>query len=100
MPLPFLTDAEITDMVTPLRQPAAIVRWFRAQGFLVKVKPNGMPLISRSHFEALMAAGNEKVAVQSDDPTVTPDVTAFIARYKKGVAYENGTSSKKQSART
>lgn len=54
MPPPFLTDTELRRIAEPLRQPAAIMRWFKRAGFEAKQKPNGMPLISRVHFEQVM----------------------------------------------
>ena len=99
MPLPHLTDAEILDMVAPLKQPAAIVRWFRAQGFTVREKPNGMPLVGRSHFEAMMAPPGTSVEPQDNDPSSTPDVAAFLLRHQKGVMYANGKTTNHQPAR-
>ena len=50
----FLTDFEMRNICAPLVQPAAICRWFKRSGFVFKPKPNGMPLISRSHYEQVM----------------------------------------------
>jgi hypothetical protein len=76
--LPFLTDDEIRQIAHPLTQPAAIVRWFRHNGFDgLKVRPNGMPLIARAHFDAMTAS----VAMQNAATTEqAPDATAFLAR--------------------
>ncbi len=52
---PHLTDQEIDDICAGLTQHHAMVRYLRAQGFEVKVKPNGRPLVSRANFEAVMA---------------------------------------------
>jgi len=97
---PHLTDAEIIDMVAPLKQPAAIVRWFRAQGFTVREKPNGMPLVSRAHFEAHLS-GEQAPSVTADaTPANTPDVAAFLSRFNKGVGYgPHGTPSNRQPTR-
>jgi hypothetical protein len=99
MLLPHLTDAEVRDMVSPLTQPAAIVRWFKAQGFTVRKKPNGMPLISRSHFETMMAVNTATEEKKPDDLTVSPDVAAFMLRFKKDVSYAHGKTSNQQPAR-
>ena len=81
-------------MVAPLTQPAAIVRWFKAQGFIVKQKPNGMPLVWRAHFESLMSIGNEEEQ-KPDDMTTMPDAAALIARFQKGVGYGHGKTTQK-----
>ena len=99
MSSPDIPDDEIRRMVAPLTQPAAIRRWFVKQGFTVREKPNGMPLISRAHFEAHLSAGTEQV--KADEPTAsnTPDTAGFLARYDKGVGYgPHGKKANKQSA--
>jgi hypothetical protein len=50
-----LSDAEIADVCTPLVQPAAQVRYLRSIGLEVKLKPNGRPLVARSHFEEVLS---------------------------------------------
>ena len=98
--LPHLTDAEILDMVAPLQQPAAIMRWFKKQGFTVKKKPNGMPLVSRAHFEAHLSAEPEAQAAQDETAANTPDLAAFLARFQKGVGYgPHGKTKNSQPAR-
>lgn len=81
--LPFLTDDEIRQIVSPLSQPAAIVRWFRQNGFDgLKVRPNGMPLITRSHFEAVTAS----IAMKNATTATTqegPDVAAYLNRISR-----------------
>lgn len=52
---PFLTDAEIADICAGLQQPAAMVRYLRALGITVATKPNGRPLVVRSHAEAVLS---------------------------------------------
>lgn len=91
--IPHLTTEEILDMVEPLHQPAAIVRWFKKQGFVVKVvRPNGMPLISRCAWEAHLSAEPTASATAAESPANTPDAAAFLARFQKGVGYgPNGT---------
>lgn len=76
--LPFLTDDEIRQIVNPLTQPAAIVRWFRQNGFEnLRVKPNGMPLISRVYFDEVMGAGVTKML---EPKPQEPDVNGYMAR--------------------
>lgn len=96
--LPFLTDAEIREITRPLKQPAAIVRWFAEHGFVIKVKPNGFPLIGRNHFEEVM------IGAKGQDgecrPGTGPDVKALLDRLGKGRAhYGHGKKKDDQSAR-
>lgn len=51
---PFLTDVEIAAATEPLTQGAARVNYLRELGLHVQVKPNGQPLVGRSHFEEVM----------------------------------------------
>ena len=85
MPLPYLTDVEILDIVKPLTQPAAIVRWFNDHGLYVKKRPNGMPLISRGHFEVRTVAGINDEPAGYDGFVPRPDSAAFEQRYKRKV---------------
>jgi hypothetical protein len=73
---PYLTDPEILEIASPLTQRAAIVRWFKNNGFgVVRVRPNGMPLIMRSALEQI----DQKEA--SNDSKV--DVAAYLRKYGK-----------------
>lgn len=98
--LPFLTDAEVLEIAKPLVQPAAIVRWFRDHGYVCRVKPNRMPLISRAHFEQVSGcatAANEARADSNSNPMGgQPDAAALLARFQKK---NNGANSEKQSVR-
>jgi hypothetical protein len=51
-----LTDEEIDSMCQGLRQNAAKVGFLRALGLHVDVKPNGRPLVSRAHHDAVRGA--------------------------------------------
>lgn len=99
-PLPFLTDTEILEIVKPLQQPAAIVRWFRDHGYVCRVKPNRMPLISRSHFEQVTgcstAANDSHGGMDPAQNASQPDAAALLARFQKK---NNGANSEKQPAR-
>lgn len=79
---PFLTDDEIREIVKPLTQPAAIVRWFRANGFPdCRVRPNGLPLITRAQFDAVSAGlAGQQLDTASDDL----DLTAYLKKFGKG----------------
>lgn len=79
---PFLTDAELRRIADPLKQPAAITRWFQRSGFEVKRKPNGMPLVSRAHFEHVMCGHRPGPAGDDgSDAAVSPDATALLKRF-------------------
>lgn len=56
MTTPNLTDAEIDDMCDGLVQNHAKVRYLQSLGLKVDRKPNGRPLVSRSHYEAVRGA--------------------------------------------
>ena len=63
---PYLTDQEIDDICAGLTQHHAMVRYLRGQGFEVKVKPNGRPLISRANFDAAMAGQTPARTAQTE----------------------------------
>ena len=51
---PWLAQSEIDDLCEPLKQHAAQLRFIRGLGIVVREKPNGAPLVMRSHFESSM----------------------------------------------
>ena len=53
----YLSDAEIANLCAPLTQPAAQVRYLRALGLVVALKPNGRPVVIRCHAEAVLSGG-------------------------------------------
>jgi hypothetical protein len=67
----FLTDAEIDALCAPLKQPAAQVRFLRASGLTVTVKPNGRPVVVRSHAEAVLSG---RPAAAASEPGPNPEV--------------------------
>lgn len=76
---PHLTDAEIADICAPLKTGAAQCRFLQRLGFLVKVKPNGRPLVSRAHFDAVM--GGLPVAAATATPQ--PRAGNVMALFRK-----------------
>lgn len=78
---PYLTDEEIREIASPLKQPAAISRWLSDQGFVIKRKPNGMPLVSRAHFESSLAQNGDGAADGARESG--PDVVAFLKKYQR-----------------
>lgn len=51
---PDLTDAEIDDICAGLVQNQAKVRYLQRMGLTVRQKPNGKPLVNRTHYDAVM----------------------------------------------
>lgn len=77
--LPFLSDDEILQIVSPLRQPAAIMRWFRSHGFPnAQKRPNGMPLISRASFDQW---GGSQPSNTSTTPRVSLDIEGYLKKF-------------------
>lgn len=81
---PWLTNEELDDLCKPLTQAAAQIRFLRGLGLTVKTKPNGAPLVIRSHFEQVMnPAGTHKPQLR-----LGPNRAALLALHakKKGTA--------------
>ena len=53
MHLADLTDLEIDEICAGLRQNAAKVRYLRSLGLQVAQRPNGRPLVNRSHYNLI-----------------------------------------------
>jgi hypothetical protein len=66
----FLSDDEIREMCAPLVQPSAQVRYLRKLGIHCQTKPNGRPLVVRSHAEAVLAG-----MASTGDTRKGPDVS-------------------------
>jgi hypothetical protein len=60
-----LTDQEIDQICAGLTQSAARVRYLKRMGLVVRQKPNGRPLVNRSHYDAVTS--NTK-AVTMNEP--------------------------------
>lgn len=77
--MPWLTQDEIDDLCTPLKQHAAQIRFMRDElGLTVRTKPNGAPLVVRSHFEQVM----NPAAKASNDLRPEPNWAALRSRKK------------------
>ena len=48
-----LTKNELIE-ITGKERPSAQIKWLRSQGFTVVPRADGLPLVSRNHFEAMM----------------------------------------------
>ncbi len=65
-----LTDEEIDSICAGFKQNAAKVRYLKLRGLTVARKPNGRPLVSRSHFDDVMSGSPMGTAL--DASGITP----------------------------
>lgn len=80
----FLTDAEVDAMCEGLAMNAAKARHLRSMGLVVNVKPNGRPLVVRSHAEAVMSGRAEMLAGPAPDVRpLTGNKAALVALFGK-----------------
>lgn len=96
----FISQAEIDELCHPLTQPAAQVRFLRASGLTVTIKPNGRPAVVRSHAESVLsgrapAPASNPVAKPEANPA-RPNVEGFMKVIKGGKS--NGPHKKVQPA--
>jgi hypothetical protein len=65
-----LTDSEIDSICDGYVQNAAKIRYLRGLGLTVERKPNGRPLVNRSHYDAVRgcAAAIENAKSDSQQP--------------------------------
>ena len=80
-PHPWLTDAEVDDLCCGLTRNAAKARWLRGLGLTVNLKPDGRPLVIRSHAERVLsgikaAAGDEAEPATEQRPQ--PNMGALV----------------------
>lgn len=96
----YLTDAEIADLCAPLSQPAAQTRYLRQVLHLtVATKPNGRPVVIRSHAEAVLSgqpAQGASPAAGKPEVEPQPDIAGFMRLIQGG--RRNGSPKKVQSA--
>lgn len=96
----YLSDTEVADLCAPLTQPAAQVRYLRALGLTVTLKPNGRPVVIRCHAEAVLSG--RRVAsplATTDQPSGAkqqPSRSSLVTLLQRGRAH--GTSKTSQPA--
>lgn len=97
----FLSDTEVADLCAPLTQPAAQVRYLRALGLTVTLKPNGRPVVIRCHAEAVLSG--RRVAsplATTEQPSGAkqqqPSRSSLVTLLQRGRAH--GTSKSSQPA--
>ena len=62
-PKPYLTEDELAEICAPLVTPAAQRRYLERLGLVVKVKPNGRPLVARGEFERVLVGRQSEPAI-------------------------------------
>lgn len=55
-----LTDEEIDAICAGLSQNAAKVNFLRRMGLVVRQKPNGRPLVNRTHYDAVTSGKKDR----------------------------------------
>lgn len=88
MTTPWLTDAEVDDLCDPLVQPAAQIRYLRAEGLTVGVKPNGRARVMRSNVEEVFgglpaAKGKRSSSAPRTRPACQPDAAGLVLVYNR-----------------
>lgn len=76
---PWLTNEELDDLCLPLTQAAAQIRFLQSLGLTVRTKPNGTPLVIRSHFEQVMNPPGK----QKPEPRTQPNRAGYLAHVGK-----------------
>lgn len=87
-PLPWYSDQEVDDLCTGLKNSAAKVRHLKAQGLIVSRKPNGRPLVMRSHAEMVLSGMNAaQAAINSEAKTTRqPNRAGLVMQFQKQAA--------------
>jgi hypothetical protein len=87
MSLPWYSDAEIDEMCHPLTQPAAQVKYLRAQGLHVTVRPNGRARVMRAHAEAVLSGATALTEAATPTPAHRqPNRSALVLAYGRRAA--------------
>lgn len=81
MSLPWLSDAEVDELCTGLRQHAAKARYLRSLGLTVQIKPNGRPLVMRAHAEAVLSGAPAALATPARTVAPQPNREALVLAY-------------------
>lgn len=74
----FLSDAEIAEICAPLKASAAQKRFLRSLGLVVNEKPNGKPLVVRSHAEWVLSGRIGPGTAPAFDPRSQPNVEGML----------------------
>lgn len=83
----FLTQAEVDDLCSPLKQAYAQVRFLRGLGLTVTVKPNGRPAVVRTHAESVLSGQRPAASIpvgKPEAPAFRPNVEGFMKLVRGG----------------
>lgn len=78
---PWYTDQEIDDLCAGVHTNAVKARRLRAMGLTVTLKPNGRPLVMRSHAEIILSGLKQlqpEAAPQHDRPRPNRDALVLV----------------------
>ena len=79
-PKPYLTEDELAEICAPLVTPAAQRRFLERLGLIVKVKPNGRPLVARGEFERVLVGRQTNSGTSSS--ACQPNRAALLQLFK------------------
>ena len=80
---PWLTDAEIDDLCSGLAKSGAKVRHLRSVGLHVTTKPNGRPLVMRSHAAAVLSGLKQLADPKPQATRPQPNRDALLIAFSK-----------------
>jgi hypothetical protein len=83
---PWYTDQEIDDLCEGLVNNAAKARHLRGMGLTVTLKPNGRPLVMRTHAEAVLSGLQQIQAAVAQATRNKPDRAALVLAFGRGRA--------------
>jgi hypothetical protein len=65
---PDLSDSQIDSICAGYKQNAAKVRFLKSLGLVVRLKPNGRPLVNRAHYDAKLGNASVSAGKPSNEP--------------------------------
>ena len=80
---PWYTDAEIDDLCAGVQTNAVKARRLRAMGLTVTLKPNGRPLVMRTHAEAVLSGLQQIQSTAAAAERVKPNRDALVLTFGK-----------------
>ena len=87
---PDLTDAEVDELCSGLRQNAAKARYLMQLGLHVGRRPNGRPLVMRAHAEQVLAghhqAANDATTTNPQQPPATGNRAGLVLLFGRKAA--------------
>lgn len=82
----WLSDAEVDELCAGLTQHAAKARYLRSLGLTVQIKPNGRPLVVRSHAEAVLSGAPAPMATGTTSQARRSNREALVLAYSRTAA--------------